>query len=147
MLSRRKLLAWTPPVVASVALPAHAQMSICGSTPFLEVAVPAKCSGMPPVGNTVLTLLSNENDPLNPFIDIISITVRGDSTRDTITLPSLPANISGSIGLDIEWEGDSTDATTCLPISSIELDVEYQCGDSMPATVSFNLTTVLSTAL
>jgi len=144
-LSRRKLMAWSVPTVSSIVLPAHAQTSVCNSVPLLSASSPSKCSGVPPVGEASLSLISSGSDVL----EIISIAVQGASATDTVTLPMmLPSQIMNTVGLDIRWVGDATDATTCLPLSDITFEVGYRCAGNLTIeTANFNLTDILVDAL
>jgi len=145
---RRKVLIWTPPAVAAIALPAHAQTSMCGSAPTMEASVASKCSGDPPVGQAVLSLTSDGADPADAVLQVRAINITGAAASDTITLPAFPASISDTAGVDIEWTGDASDAVTCLPTSTISIEVIYTCqpADSdMIAT--FDLTEILSDAI
>ena len=146
-ITRRGLLIWTTPVVAAIALPVHAQTSTCFTAPTLTATVPSKCAGDPPVGQAVLTLLSDAADPSNDSLEIRSITVNGAAASDTIVLPTLPANVIASVGIDIEWSGSASDAVTCLPLSTITFEVVYGCGTSGADTsITFDMTTVLAAA-
>ena len=147
MISRRQLMVWTTPLVAAITLPAHAQTSTCFSAPVLTATVPSKCAGDPPVGQAIMTLFSDAADPTNDSLEVRSITVNGAASTDTVTLPSLPANIIDTVGIDIEWSGNASDAVTCLPTSPITFDVVYGCGTSGGDTmISFDMTTVLAEA-
>lgn len=141
---RRKLMCWTPPLITAVMLPVHAQTSACVQSPVMSAAVESKCSGTPPVAQAVVTILSNAVDQ----IEIRSIVVSGASGSDTITLPTLPANVTNTVGIDIQWTGPATDATTCLPTSTITFAVSYGCASgSMDQMITFDLTTVLVAAI
>ena len=145
---RRKLLIWTPPLIATVVLPVHAQTSACTSAPIMTAAVESKCSGSPPIGQAVVTIFSDAADSANDRIEIRSIVVSGDSSDDTINLPSLPADVIDSVGIDIQWTGPASDATTCLPTSTISFEVSYGCvAGSMNQMITFDLTTVLAAAI
>ncbi len=147
-LSRRKLLCWTPPLVAAVMLPAHAQTSVCISAPVMRAAVASKCSGSPPIGQAVVTVFSDGADPADDQIEIRSIVVSGTTVDDTLNLPALPANVINSLGVDIEWTGPASDAVTCLPTSDISFAVTYGCAaSSMDETANFDLITGLADAI
>ncbi len=146
--TRRLLLKWTTPMVASVVLPSHAQMSACTSMLTMAAPAPSKCSGSPPVGSAILQVMSDATDPSSPLLEIIAIDVNGAAATDTITLPTLPASVSDSVGADIEWSGNASDALTCLPLSTISFDITYQCvGSATTMMQSFDLLTVLADAL
>lgn len=143
-ISRRALMAWTVPTVTAIALPSHAQTSFCGSVPVMTATVPSKCSGTPPVGDAIITLASGGAD----LLDIISINVQGALATDTLTLPSLPAQVSNTASLDLRWVGNGSDAVTCLPLSSITFEVTYRCSVNVTnETANFSLTTILAAAL
>lgn len=145
---RRKLLLWTPPAVAVVALPAHAQMSMCGSAPTLVANVASKCSGVPPIGQAILTLASDGADPADAVLQVSAITVTGDASSDMFTLPSLPASISDTSTVDIEWSGEASDATTCLPLSTITIEITYTCQAAVSdMSAMFDLTEILADAI
>ena len=147
-ISRRGLLKWAPPTVAMVALPVHAQTSICTSLLVAEATAPSKCSGTPPVGQAVIRLTSDAMDPNNPDLDILSITVNGAAASDTVTFPSLPMSVTDTLGLDISWTGNGSDALTCLPLSTITFDITYRCSlSSITMVQSFDLTTLLADAI
>ncbi len=146
---RRRLLMWSAPSVAMVVLPAHADLSNCSAGPLLEASVASKCSGSPPVGQAILTLVSDGMDPLGANSLVISaINVGGAAAGDTLTLPSLPVTIDTTSSAEIEWSGDASDALTCLPLSPIEIEVVFNCeGVSIDMTASFNLVEVLAAAV
>jgi len=141
---RRKLLSWTPPLISAVVLPVHAQTSACMGAPIMTATTASKCSGAPPIGEAVVTIFSDSAEQ----IEIRAIMVSGDSASDTITLPALPADVIDSVGIDIQWTGPASDATSCLPTSSINFEVSYGCVDgSMDEIINFDLTTVLAAAI
>ncbi len=144
---RRKLLTWTPPLISTVVIPAHAQMSVCGSMPVLSANTASKCAGDPPVGQVFVTLLSDAIDPADVDLTIIDIAIMGASADDVIVLPTLPAQISDVAGIEIEWSGPATDAITCLPLSTIRFDITYSCNSASDQTVGSNLTDVLADAI
>lgn len=145
---RRKVLMWTPPVVAAVVLPAHAQTSMCGSAPSMVASVASKCSGTPPVGQAVLTLTSDGADAADAVLQVSAINITGTSSTDVFTLPALPVNITPMVGVDIDWTGPASDAVTCLPTSTITLDVVYTCQSAVSEMmVSFDFTQLLSDAI
>jgi len=124
-ISRRSVLKWSAPTIVAVSLPVHAQMSVCTEAmPRIEVSAAPKCSGEPPVGEAVLTLFSD-----TPMVDVViqSITVSGDGSEDSVTFMSLPATATDLVGVDVSWTGPASDAQTCLPISGIQITVEYTC--------------------
>jgi len=144
-LDKRNLVKWIPPVVMSLALPAHATTSMpCPSTLVANAPVPSKCSGPANalVGQASITIVS-DSEP----IEIASISHNAPGT-DTITFPVLPAAVSSSSGIDVGWQGPGSDALTCLPINTITLTVTYNCGPgTQNATASVNVTSVLAAAL
>ncbi|MDB4512034.1 hypothetical protein N9060_01090 [Arenicella sp.] len=146
---RRRLLQWTTPAIAMVVLPAHAQISNCSASPLLEATVASKCAGDPPVGQAVLTLISDGLDLNGANTLVVSaINVTGTGAGDTITLPSFPATIDATSGVDIEWTGDASDALTCLPLSPIEFEVVYNCESvEIEMTIVFSLIEVLAAAV
>lgn len=147
-IARRKLLVWTPPLVAMVALPTHAQTSMCGSGPVVIANVASKCSGSPPIGQAVLTIISNVADADVPAIEIIAINAVGGSTDDTFNVPALPATVTDIDTIDVEWSGPATDATTCLPLVDITLQVTYSCDGVMSEfTEEFDVTAILTDAI
>ena len=147
-LSRRTLIAWSVPTVTTVALPAHAQTSMCSNTPVMTATAPSKCSGSPPIGQAVLQIMSDGADPLGSNIEITAISFSGEAATDTLLLPSLPMTVSDSSAIEIEWTGNASDATSCLPLSTIIFAVSYRCpGASMDAISNFNMTVVLADAI
>ncbi len=146
--SRRQVLRWSTPVLMSVTLPAHAQTSTCVSRLTMAAATASKCSGVPPIGDGLVTLNSDGADPVGPNLQITAINVNGAAATDSIVLPALPIQVSTTTGADIQWRGSASDALTCLPISSITFDVTYRCtGTLLSITQSFDLTTVLANAI
>lgn len=144
---RRKLLKWTPPVITAVVLPTHAQTSVCESMPVLTATVAAKCSGSPLVSQAVITIFSDAADASEVELDILAVNFSGLGASDTFSVPSLPMSVIDTVGLDIEWSGEATDAVTCLPMSNITIDISYSCSSApMEQVVSFNLTEVLAAA-
>lgn len=153
---RRRLLIWGAPTIVAISIPAHAQTSpgppppppeptFCGSAPVMEATVASKCSGDPPVGQAVVTIFSDAADASDVQLEIRSVTINGAADTDSFMIPSLPANVIDTIGLEIEWSGNATDATTCLPTSAITIDVVYSCATgSEDQSISFNFTDVLS---
>ncbi len=145
---RRRLLTWTAPAVAAIALPAHAQTSPGNTMPSLITTVPSKCSGVPPVGEAVLNLNSNAANPMNPTVEVINIMINGASPSDSFVLPSLPVTVAATPGVEIQWSGGASDAVTCLPLSPITIDVTYVDPVTLLSqTITFDLTTVLSAAI
>lgn len=147
-IARRKVLVWTPPLVAMVALPAHAQTSMCGSSPVVVANVASKCSGNPPIGQAVLTISSDAADAAVPAIEITAINAVGGSADDSFTVPTLPATVSDTVTIDVEWTGPATDATTCLPLADVTLEVTYSCdGVVSEFTAEFDVTAILTDAI
>lgn len=146
---RRRIIEWTTPGIAMVVLPAHADMSNCSAGPLLTASVPSKCSGDPPVGQAILSLISDGLDPLGANTLVISaINITGAGVGDTITLPVLPTIIDSTTGVDIEWTGDASDALTCLPLSPILFEVVYNCeGVSIEMSATFSLIDILAAAV
>lgn len=146
--SRRSLLTWTTPIVVAIALPVHAQTSVCGSAPIMTAATPSKCSGSPPLGQAVLTITSDGADSVNDKIEISAINVIGAASSDSFTIPGLPVDIVALVGVDIQWSGNASDAVTCLPTSSITFEVIYRCGEAnSDSTIVFDMTAVLADAI
>lgn len=141
--TRRELLVWSVPVVASISLPAHAQMSECTTPPVLRAITPAKCAGQNPQGEATLGIFSSAAVTL----DIISIT---DDAVDpnTITYSATSGMVTDVTGIDVSWAGPSTDATTCLPQVNVTITVSYTCNnDPMTFTETFSLLDVLAVAV
>lgn len=151
LVSRRTILGWSTPTLTAITLPIHAQTSpapmptICSSAPVMTASVPSKCSGMPAVGQAVLSINSGV---ASEAFEITAITISGSSTSDVITLPTLPAQVSSATAIDITWTGNASDATTCLPLSTIMFQVVYSCvGNNTISMVNFNLTEILADAI
>lgn len=145
-ISRRSLLKWTTPAVAAVTLPVHAQTSFCTSAIVVaSVSSPSKCSGNPPVGNAVISLVSD-----TPMVDVVidSITVTGAGADDSVSFASLPQTVSDMVGLDVTWQGPASDAQTCLPLSTISLSIGFSCeGDPAENELVIELTPLLASAI
>ena len=131
---RRKLLLWTPPLISVVVLPVHAQTSVCVIEPTIE-AIPAKCSGVDPQGQATLTIVSPDAGvPLN----IISIS--NDAVEPNMIGGATSGTSTSASGLDITWNGPSTDSTTCLPEVNVNFVVTYTCNnDPVNQEFEFNL--------
>jgi len=168
LIQRRSLLKWSTPMIAAVALPAHAQTTAppgppppdpdpdpepgsfdCGSTPVLEAQEAAKCVGDNPVlGDVILTLYSDGADPDNVEINIVSVSHNAGAEHTlTIELASLPATVSDTGGVQIGWVGEASDLQTCLPTPDVTITVTYSCGASAEATVDFSLADVVAQAI
>ena len=142
--TRRELLVWTAPVVASISLPVHAQTSICETPPVLTAVTPAKCAGVDPQGEATLAILSS--DGAMP-VEIISVT---DNAVDpnVIAYSATSGTVTDADGIDVSWNGPSGDATTCLPTVDVTFTVTYTCnGDPMNYTIEFSLVDVLADAV
>ena len=136
---KRRYLKWTPPLVVGVILPAHAQASMCNARPVATGTTPT-CKDLQALeGNGTITITS-DSEPL----DIVSIRHDAPST-DTITLPGLPATVTGSSGVDVVWKGPALDALNCLPINNITITVSYNCNEDPagPFTATFSLSALL----
>ena len=121
---RRQVLVWTAPAIAAVTLPVHAQTSLCTAPPVVSVPVAPKCAGDPPVGTAQLEILA----PDTTSMELIDIQVTSSDAASTLTLPSLPANLSDLVPLAVTWDGPASDALSCLPLAQITMTLEYACG-------------------
>ena len=143
--TRRELLIWTAPVIASISLPVHAQMSICPpTTPVLTALTPAKCAGASPIlGEAALAIFSSGSIPL----DIISVTDNAINPN-AIAYSSTSGIVTDTDGIDVDWDGPSTDATTCLPTEDVDITVTYTCSnDPMTYTDVFSVLDILADAV
>ena len=140
--TRRQLLAWSTPVIASVALPVHAQMSICPEgPPEMSVMVAPKCSGSAPIGTAVLELLA----PGATTITVMDITTTSSDVNSTLTVnEALPRDISQSTSTTITWEGPASDAVSCLPLAELMVTVEFQCNDGMIEMQTYDVLALLA---
>ena len=137
---RRQILVWTAPTVAVIALPAHAQMSPCPAPPVVSVGVAPKCAGDPPVGNALLEILA----PDSMSMELIGIEVTTDDASSTLSeFPTLPAMLSDSTPVTVEWNGPASDAVTCLPLAQINMILEYACNGGAVEVETYDITGLL----
>jgi len=145
-ISRRSLLKWSTPVIASIALPAHAATSVCvDAVPVLSVISSPKCAGTPAIGTAVISIMSSLADcPLT----IKSLTSMTDDDKSDITnLPALPIDVDTSDSVVFEWTGPASDPTSCLPLAQVDVTIEYCCEDGPTLQVVFDLTELLVNSL
>ena len=141
---RRQLLAWSTPTIVAIALPVHAQMSICpDGPPLLNVLVAPKCSGSPPIGTAELQLLA----PSATTITLMNISTSSNDPNSTLAVnESLPRDITQSINTTITWEGPASDAQSCLPLAELMVMVEYQCSDGEIEMETYDILALLTAA-
>ncbi len=141
-LNRRDLLQWSTPIIASVALPAHACTSTgaCLAPPVLTVLAPPKCSGDPPVGTAVIVITA----PDDCAMSILGVEVESsDPKSDISSLPDFPAAITETDGETITWIGPASDGVSCLPLASISTTIEYACDDGISQFETYDITELL----
>ena len=154
LMNRRSLLKWTTPALAAVALPAHAQASpvpeeCVPSVPVLSIESSPKCAGSPPVGTATISIVSSGNGTSSSgapesLVTIKSLTLMAlDSDNILTNLPTFPADIDATNAISFNWEGPGSDALTCLPISQLDVEVEYCCEDGPSEFISVDLTQLL----
>lgn len=124
---RRQALIWTAPAIVAVTLPTHAQTSpsSCTAPPVVSVAASPKCAGDPPIGTAALEILAPNAMPM----ELIDIQVTSSDPESILTVPSVPANLSDLVPLELAWDGPASDAITCLPLAEISMTLEYACND------------------
>jgi len=141
-ISRRSLLKWSTPVVASIVLPVHANTSQCvNAMPVLTVTSTPKCAGTPPVGTAVISIASSMSGCPVTIKAITSTT--NDDKSDITNLPPFPVNVDTSDSVTFEWTGPASDPTSCLPLAQIDLTVQYCCDDGPTLEADFDLTALL----
>jgi len=138
---RRQLLAWFTPTVVALALPVHAQMSICPEgPPEMSVMVLPKCSGSPPVGSAVLELLA----PGSSTITVMDITTTTGDPASTLTVnEALPRDITQSTNVTITWDGPAGAGVSCLPSTELMVTVEFQCNGGDMEMATYNVLDLL----
>lgn len=134
--TRRELLVWTAPVIASISLPVHAQTSVCTTPPVLTPITPAKCAGEIPQGEATLGIFSSD---AMVALEIISVT---DNAVDpnVMTYSATSGMVTDTNGINVGWKGPSTDGVTCLPEVDVMITVTYTCNnDPMNYTAEFSI--------
>ena len=139
-INRRELLAWSAPVITSIAIPAHAVTSGCPPPPVLNVLSNPKCAGSPPIGQAVIEILA----PVDCELEIVSFSFTSDDPNSELnSLPTLPALVDDMNGITFSWIGPAGDAITCLPLAQINAVIEYSCTDGSTLLESFDITKLL----
>ena len=142
--TRRELLVWSAPVIAAISLPVHAQTSVCTTPPVLRAITPAKCAGENPQGESTLGIFST--DAAVP-VQIISVTDNAVAPN-VIAYSATSGVVTDSVGIDISWDGPSTDATTCLPTVNVIFTITYTCQDDpMDYQITASLLDILADAV
>lgn len=150
-ISRRDLLKWTTPILTAVALPVHAQASVLcvPSVPELSIVSSPKCSGSPPVGTATISLTSLGNGTSSSgapesLVTIKSLTLTAANPGNSLTsLPTFPADVDAASTLSFNWEGPGSDAITCLPLTQLDVEVEFCCEDGPSEFITVDLTQLL----
>jgi len=139
-LSRRQLLVWTTPALTSVALPAHAQTTVCPAPPIVNVLAAPKCSGNPPVGTAVFEIVAIDGTPVT--LKNIEFTTT-DPKSDLSSLPATPVDITDTASETFTWIGPASDALSCLPLAQITMTISYCCEGGDILTETYNITELL----
>ncbi len=153
-ISRRKLLKWTPPLVAAISLPAHASCTPPCTVPPTTVpptTIPP-CTAMLIVETSVYECVYKDALPELPLAGSATATILSDgeaititslsTTSDEVVLPGVPATVTATSGITLEWNGKTSaeeGATSCPPVAPITATCEYTCGED-PAVKTQTLT-------
>ena len=141
--SRRSLIKWSAPVVVSVSLPVHAMGSVCAAAePVVVITSSPKCAGDPPIGQAAAEITSSLS---GCSIEITALTA---SDADSVITATLPATVDDVTPLEFTWEGPASDAITCLPITQIDLAIEFtEPNTGISSTITVDLSTLLINSL
>ncbi|MFT5135640.1 MAG: hypothetical protein ACI8XV_000666 [Arenicella sp.] len=142
--TRRELLVWSAPVIAAISLPVHAQTSSCTTAPTLQAVTPAKCAGENPQGEATLRIISSD-----ALVDVQILSVTDNAVvPNAITYSATSGIVGANSGLDIKWDGPSTDAVTCLPAQDVTFTITYTCSnDPLDFEVVASLVDILAGAV
>jgi len=143
------LAAWHKPMINSVVLPAHAQMTFCPEGLMTGNASAGPISGTPANGCTIeFEILSA--DP-GAVVEVLSIDNTSTGDSDSVITVLGDGLASGVTGPRITWIGVASDGPFCSdvspvtqPITDVTFTVTATCDDSATQfTQDFTLSSVL----
>lgn len=119
------------------------QLFSCESPPLVTVPASPKCAGNPPIGNALVEIFA----PSAMSMELIDIQVTSSDPQSILTIPSLPANLSNLVPLELTWDGPASDAINCLPLAEISITLEYACSDGVSVFETYDVTGLLIATL